>query len=372
MSKPIISIVFDFRGKATKTHAAPVYVRVTYERKHVYINTGVKLCSHQWKAGRAVAVAGADSLNARIAELYSNVIDAVRSIEKEGAFSLQAFKASMRASEAVTPIGWMLAYAGERRLADSTRRGHMMRLHKAEESGMFRTWGDFTEERVQQYDRWVRQHTDCKVEDSVWAYHKTLKAYCHKAMQAGLLKADPYISFNGGGHCSTTIRYLTDDERKRIEQVQLTGTADKVRDLFIFSCYTGLAWADLHGLGKANVVEEDGRTYVTGKRLKTGNPYKVLLLDKPLAILRKYKGALPKYSNQKVNMWLKVVAGAAGVSKNLTSHMARHTFATWALRHGTPIEVVSKLLAHKSVSVTQIYAELLQQDLDDAMIKLGE
>ncbi|WP_203294071.1 site-specific integrase [Luteirhabdus pelagi] len=142
-----------------------------------------------------------------------------------------------------------------------------------------------------------------------------------------------------------------------------------VRDLFLFSCYTGLAYCDLMGLkDKQIVIGIDKKPWIVTSRKKTNNGVRVPLLPKALAILEKYQGhpnvlegrLLPQISNQKLNSYLKEIADACYIEKELTFHMARHTFATTVtLSNGVPIETVSKMLGHTKLATTQIYARVL-------------
>ena len=149
-----------------------------------------------------------------------------------------------------------------------------------------------------------------------------------------------------------------------LESVKLDGPLDKVRDLWVFCSYTGLSYSDMAKLSPSDIVASEGKKMIIDKRIKTGTPYKIVLLPKALAILDKYGGTLPAITNQKCNYFLKVIGPAAGIKKNLTMHMARHTFATWALSKGVRIEVVSKMLAHADITTTQIYAKVMQREVE--------
>jgi len=156
---------------------------------------------------------------------------------------------------------------------------------------------------------------------------------------------------------------------------------DRVRDLFIFSCYTGISYADIIALTKNNLMlGEDKNLWIITKRQKTGSPVKVPLLEKAEEILNKYgdhpvtevtQSLLPVISNEKVNLYLKEIADAAQIKKNLTFHMARHTFATTiTLSNGVPIETVSKLLGHNKIATTQIYARVIDSKISTDMEQL--
>ena len=151
----------------------------------------------------------------------------------------------------------------------------------------------------------------------------------------------------------------------------------------MFSCYTSLSYIDLVHLTKDNInIGIDGELWIHYKREKTITkpPIRIPLLPKALEIIEKYKndikcisqGSLfPGISNQKLNSYLKEIADLCGIKKNLTFHIARHTFATTVtLSNGMPIETVSKLLGHSRISTTQIYAKVIERKVSDDMLKL--
>ena len=154
------------------------------------------------------------------------------------------------------------------------------------------------------------------------------------------------------------IGYLTEEEIEKILKLNLVSERlEHVRDLFIFSCFCGLAYIDVAGLRKEHIRKSfDGNLWIMTKRVKTGTNVNVPLLDIPKMILNKYKNKLPNgkilpiISNQKLNSYLKEIADLSRIRKNLTFHQARHTFATTTtLSKGVPIETVSKMLGHTNI-----------------------
>ncbi len=147
-----------------------------------------------------------------------------------------------------------------------------------------------------------------------------------------------------------------------------------IRDIFIFSCYTGLSYIDVKTLTKDHIVKGiDGNNWIFTKREKTSQTVKIPLLDRAADIIEKYRDfpmkdnrLLPVYSNQKVNQYLKEMAAELKIQKKFTFHCARHTFATTiTLSNGVPLETVSKLLGHSKLSTTQIYAKVLENKISD-------
>lgn len=177
--------------------------------------------------------------------------------------------------------------------------------------------------------------------------------------------------------------YLNERELRLIEGTFFKDKSlERVKDIFLFSCYTGISYVDLFNLNKAAVVEgSNSKQWVYLNRQKTGQKVKIPLLNKAQKILEKYwdfpandsNKALPVPCNQNINKKLKEIVKGAGIGKTVTFHSARHTFATTVtLSNGVPIETVSKLLGHTKLSTTQIYARVLEEKIGQEMEILNE
>ena len=179
-------------------------------------------------------------------------------------------------------------------------------------------------------------------------------------------------------------QFLTERELELIENTHYNnGRLERVKDCFIFSCYTGLSYVDVKELSLNQLARGiDGNYWIFTKREKTNETVKIPILPRALEIISKYKitserlndeKVLPLCSNQKANSYLKEIADLCGIKKNLTFHMARHTFATTVtLSNGVPIETVSKLLGHTKLSTTQIYARVVEKKVSDDMALLRD
>ncbi|GAA4954222.1 site-specific integrase [Algibacter agarivorans] len=176
--------------------------------------------------------------------------------------------------------------------------------------------------------------------------------------------------------------FLTDIELKNIENLLPTiERLSVVKDLFIFSCYTGISYGDIMNLSNKSIIQGiDGNSWIMSKRNKTKVPFKIPLLPATELLIKKYKNhprtqfsgnLMPSISNQRLNSYLKEIADLCNIRKNLTFHMARHTFATTVtLSNGVPIETVSKLLGHTKIATTQIYARVIERKVSEDMEKL--
>lgn len=177
--------------------------------------------------------------------------------------------------------------------------------------------------------------------------------------------------------------YLEDEELERLEEKVFSNQRlNLVRDLFVFSCYTGLAYIDVSTLSRQSLVKIQGEYWINTERTKTNTPIKIPVLPKAMELINKYKDhpravsndlLLPVLSNQKLNSYLKEIADLCEIDKNLSFHVARHTFATTVtLKNGVPMETVSKLLGHNKISTTQIYARVVEVKVKEDMGKLKE
>jgi integrase len=230
---------------------------------------------------------------------------------------------------------------------------------------------DLSYEFVCDFEHWFKTVKNCN-------HNTTIKfiACCRKivlqAIRKGGLQRDPFLGF-------TMALREVDREALNKDELQVMATRQfpcnrltQVRDMFLFSCYTGLAYIDLKKLRRNEISTGiDGGKWIFTKRKKTDTPSRIPLLPDALNILAKYEShpaclvrelVLPILSNQKMNAYLKEIGDLCGIQKNLTFHIARHTFATTVtLSNGVPIETVSKILGHTNLKTTQHYAKI--QDL---------
>jgi site-specific recombinase XerD len=219
--------------------------------------------------------------------------------------------------------------------------------------------------------------------NTVMKHIERLKKIVNMAVQNEWLEKDPFAKFKKS-FTKYTRGYLTEDELTAIENKQFTiARLQQVKDLFVFSCYTGLAYIDVMKLTPSDIrIGIDKEYWLFTSREKTDTSVKVPLLPKALQIIEKYKehptclahGTLfPSISNQRLNSYLKEIADLCGITKNLTFHLARHTFATTVtLTNGVPMETVSKLLGHSSIRTTQIYAKVVERKVSEDMQALKE
>ena len=237
-------------------------------------------------------------------------------------------------------------------------------------------------EFMTEYEFWLKSVRKCD-HNSTMKYLANFKKIVIRCLKNGWLKQDPFIGFKLTKREVERVA-LTQNEVDRIasEIFPMEGTSI-VRDIFLFSCYTGLAYADVEKLKQTDIVTgNDGGKWLISRRQKTDITARIPLLPAALGIINKHAGhpkcvsknlVLPVLTNQKMNDYLKIIANQCGITKTLTFHIARHTFATTVtLSNGVPIETVSKMLGHRNLKTTQHYAKILDKKIGDDMKHLME
>jgi len=232
-------------------------------------------------------------------------------------------------------------------------------------------------EFLNEFEYYLRSVRKC-ANNSAIKYIKNLGKIVRICLGNGWLTVDPYINYKPK---TTKVHrvVLTKDDLTNIASKRFSiERLDQVRDIFLFSCYTGLAYVDVRKLKRSEIEKGiDGKLWIHTYRQKTDSLSRIPLLPTALLIIQKHEDhpqcitddlLLPVISNQKMNAYLKEIADVCGIDKLLTFHIARHTFATTVtLNNGVPIETVAKMMGHSSIKTTQIYAKVLDHKISDDM-----
>ena len=212
--------------------------------------------------------------------------------------------------------------------------------------------------------------------NSVVKYFKNLKTMCNYAIKMDKIEKNPFNKYDGKIK-TLEATFLTQEELNRIESKVFTNARlDRVKDIFLFSCYTGYAPVDAAKLTTANIIQDSSNNYwIKANRQKTGTRANVPILPPVQRIIDKYQDMfdtlLPKLSNQKMNAYLKEIADIVGITKHLTYYVSRHTFgSTVTLGNKVSIENVSAMMGHSTIKQTQHYAKVLDVNVMDDMQKL--
>jgi integrase len=233
-----------------------------------------------------------------------------------------------------------------------------------------------TIENIKKFDRHL--YSTGKKSTTIYNYHKNLKTYINIAIKEGLFLRDqnPYEIFETKkGRFALRVR-LDDNEMLAIETTVITHPdIDMVRNIFIFCMYTGIAYGDCQKLTSQNLKFIESQYWIEGLRKKSGEFYSVPLLDQPLSIVEMYKGKeflFPRLSHYQYNRRLKTLANLCEINKNITSHTARHTCATFLLRKGVSLKVISEILGHSLLRTTEVYAKLEKERMKEEFDVLRE
>ena len=225
--------------------------------------------------------------------------------------------------------------------------------------GRIKSFSDLTPANILEYHKWLQKDGSRKA-TTLKHYHKRLHRYVIKAFEYGYIDRDPYKSVKIPTGQYEEKQPLNESEINLLRSLRLPNKEEKARDLFIFSCFTGLCYCDAQAFDFKTMTEKKGDLYyIIGERIKTGTNFYTPILGPAMEILEKYNYRLPRMSNQKLNDYLHLVESRARLNKKLTSHLARHTFATWVLSHDVPVEDLARMLGHKDVRTTQHYAKIL-------------
>ena len=217
---------------------------------------------------------------------------------------------------------------------------------------------------------------------TIFKMHSFFRTVLIQAYREGFIKKQPYVDFKLR-KVRTDIKYLTKEELSRLENIEIIGQLEKPLDVFLFSVYTGLRFRDAQSLTTKNIdyINTEPK-FINLVQQKTGDPVVIPILKPTLNLLEKYKNSddrlkhgrlIPKMSNVKLNLYLKVIGELAKISLKLTHHVARHTCATTVLlENNVPMEQVSKWLGHSDISSTQVYGKITKSRLDTTANRINE
>jgi integrase len=232
---------------------------------------------------------------------------------------------------------------------------------------------------IDKYDHHLR--TECRLSQGMIVLLTIrLGTIINHAIADGIIIADPFAGYERVRPAPKQ-KYLPRKELDKLMSTPLSSpTHYVIRDMFLFSCFTGISYCDMCQLTEDDLwTAEDGTVWIKSKRGKTGVDYQVPLLDLPLQILEQYRDTapdgrlLPMYSNSAMNRALKTIAEMCGISRRVSFHVARHTYASEiTLSQGIPIETVSRMLGHSEIKTTQIYAKITDDKIDEDMRRLEE
>ncbi|TNJ46101.1 site-specific integrase [Tamlana fucoidanivorans] len=378
----------------------PIYARIWIDSSPVDISTKEAVLEEHWNLERARVKSRtkyAKVINNALDDIQAKIKIAYKQLIEEGrVISAKAVKSRFLGKDkAVLTLNDIVRYHREhelKKLAKGTAKNYaatekylnrfIKEVYKTED--LLLTNVDYS--FIVNFDNYLRNCTPLVKSqplknNGIMKHMERLQKFMTLATNHGWIKVHPFASYKLKFE-AYDCPFLDQKELNAIKNLEIEKPGMRlVRDVFVFSCYTGLSYIDVKQLTVQNIVTGiDEEQWLNLRRQKSRIATKIPLLDEAKAILDTYVNypnnqnnfaLLPVYSDQKMNKYLKVIAKSCGVEKNITFHVARHTFATTvALLNQVPIETVSKLLGHTKLSTTQRYARVVEKKISQDMNKL--
>ena len=397
MMKSIFRVVFYLRSNyVNKEGKTSVMLRIYLNNERLSLgSTGISVKSSQWdKEKERIKGRTTEALNTNLQldNIASGLQSIFRRIEMSDVVSLERIKSEFlgKKEEIDTLMQLFEKHNGDvaKQVGVSVGKATLQKYNVCK-----RHFSEFLEKQykrsdlklteltyvvIREFDLYLRTEVG-QNPNTATKTMKTFKTITLLGQKMGVLLHDPFM--NHRFHIEPVNRgFLTDEEILCIAHKQINiPRLELIRDIFIFSCFTGLAYIDVSNLTPDHIVTLGDKQWIMTQRQKTSVETNVLLLDIPKAIIAKYGGKtyrngklFPKLTNQKTNSYLKEIADICGIKKNLTFHLARHTFATMSLSKGVPMESVSKMLGHTNIRTTQIYARITNKKIEHDMEELAD
>ncbi len=388
MNAKISSIFYIKRAKPNSNGLVPIFQRITINGQRIERSTSKYIEPSLWSSNTAILKGKSEhtrSINNHLLNLQNEVLEAEKDLilhRKEVNYINLKNQLTGKGEKqrTIVPIFkehndriQALVVTGE--FAQGTVERYKTTLNHLKK---FMEWkynmSDITIDKIDyafimDFDFFIRTELTCKNNTSI-KYIKNFRKIFNVCLDNEWITKDPFKKYKSK---ATVVDrdYLTEPELKEIQSKKFgIPRLNLVRDIFLFSCYTGLAYVDVQNLSPLNISKGiDGSNWIFTNREKTDGPSNIPLLSAAEVLIEKYKNhpravnknrVMPILSNQRMNSYLKEIADVCSINKELTFHVARHTFATTVtLSNGVPIESVSKMLGHRSLKSTQIYARVL-------------
>ncbi|WP_018612604.1 site-specific integrase [Segetibacter koreensis] len=360
----------------------PIYMRLTVDGQRIEVSTQRECEPSKWNKQSERVIGKKEEinrLNSRLESLLSRIYVAEKELslsgeivsaiairdklmgkEDQGNMLLKIYKHhNQEFEELVKREQFAIGTLKKFRSAYNSLHAFIKSKYKAEDYPVSKISHQF----LADYEFYLKT-TENNQHNSAMTKVKKLKKIVRICVANGWMKQDPFKSFKVTT-AETHRNFLLEFELKKIHEKQfINPRLELVKDIFLFSCYTGLSYSDLAKLTPDEIVKGiDGKLWVFTSRTKVDTLSRIPLLPEALHIIEKYKChpkaiankvVLPILSNQKMNSYLKEISDCSGINKELTFHCARHTFATTVtLTNGVPIETVGKMLGHKSLRTTK-------------------
>ncbi|MCL6218599.1 site-specific integrase [Zunongwangia pacifica] len=397
MEKFTLHIRFIIALNRTKKNSeAPIFCRITYNKKRKQFSTGVKVHPDYWNNEKQKVLKPEKNesvYNSQLSLIKNKINQAflLLNVNQENFdvddIYLQYTGKNIKANKTLLEVFSLhnermekligIEYTKSTYTKFKEAKNHISRFLKFQYKKNDILLESITPNFLSEFDFYLKSQRNQKqitINKSIQRVRKIIKL----SIAQGYLKRDPFILYKPKKHDNIVV-YLNHKELQKLEQHTFKqDRLNQVKDMFIFCCYTGLAYQEMASLKEEHLVKGfDGGIWIQMMRQKTKSAVSIPLLPKAAKIIDKYKNEeqlLPIISNQKFNSYLKEIAVVVNIKKRLTHHIARKTFATTVLLYNNiPIEIVSELLGHSSITITQRhYAKVVQQRVSSQMSKLNK
>mgnify|MGYP001002640977 CR=1 FL=1 len=388
---------FRYHSRETETGEAPLYCRLWHESKRKIFSIGFKVTRNKWNQNKQIATGKSEMtqrINTQMEVIKKKLVEIETKLIMEGSEDILEDMYALYIGKTTASRSFITLF--EERYMTAKRmegvkfkkstldkfkdvlelvRAYIKKSYHASDIPMNKVNFKFIS-GLEDYLLTVRRQKPVTINKNM----QRVKQVTTYAMKCNYIKVDPFID-HSPLKVEKELVFLTTEELHKLESYQFAQERlAKVRDLYLFSVYTGLAYHEAFALQKKHIIMAfDKRFWIEMKREKTGKGISVPLLPQAMKIMEKYDNGgdkeahvLPAISNQKMNSYLKEITEIVGINKKLTHHTARKTFATTILLYNdVPIEIVSKLLGHSSIAVTQKhYAKVVNKKVSACMEKL--
>lgn len=367
-----LRFVFDRKGVANDTDSQgllQIEVREIGTSNKVFISTGIKLFKKQYskKNRKIVQHTNAVSLNGKANRIFRDVEAFSLSDKCKELKDVKNW--DVKEERTLSVISFIESELKRRDPSLSVVSQNKALINMIDTFGKIKTFSDFTYENIIEFDDHLKENG--LAQPTAYKRHSLLHGYIKEAINRGYCSYDPYITFRPKKGKSADPTYLDEEELETLKNYDLSEETEsdsltRVKDLFVFQCFTGLAYVDLMAFKKEDISELDGYKVIRSNRQKTEQGFITVLLPDAIEILEKYDYQLPRISNQKYNAYLKLVGlyvkdenKKQAITKKLTSHVARHTYGTYLVNKGVPYETVARTMGHSNTRMTKHYAKML-------------
>ncbi|MFZ4428434.1 MAG: site-specific integrase [Saprospiraceae bacterium] len=393
-------VCYLFKSRVKQNGQAPVLLRININGEKTVLQLKLAVVPIQWDQKRGCVIGRSpdakvsndyiDSIKLRARQKYNELLlshDVVTPVMlKDAILGINSAKPKMIIEVWQEHLDGMIKLIGKETTVATCQKYNTAKKHFEKFLKKHYKVGDISVKSidghmVSQFGLFLKTDGGCGL-NTTTKFLQNFKKITNLCLRNGWVHRDPFLNITLSLK-EVERPYLNEEELTRLMEFSSSfDRLNKVKDFFVFSCFTGLAYADVKKLRRKEIERSSSGNWIRTKRQKTGAMSNIPLLKTPLQILEKYANldmlddddpVMPIISNQKMNAYLKELADLCGITKPLSFHTARHTFATTVtMTNGVPMESVSKMLGHKNLKSTQHYARIVDHKVEHDMAALAQ